>query len=60
MLASPNSAIDVPPKALLRQELDSVEIAYNSLTYLDARHRLSKELLKNIADVEMLVNKAAE
>jgi uncharacterized protein (DUF302 family) len=61
MLASPGSAIDLPLKALVRQDVDgNVEITYNSSAYLGVRHGLSEELLKNIAGVETLVNKAAE
>jgi uncharacterized protein (DUF302 family) len=61
MLASPGSAIDLPLKVLVRQDQDgSVTIAYNSPAYLGARHGLPEELLKNIAGIEALVNKAAE
>ena len=61
MLASPSSAIDLPLKVLVRQDQDgSVAIAYNSPAYLGARHGLPEELLKNIAGIEALVNKAAE
>jgi uncharacterized protein (DUF302 family) len=61
MLASPSSAIDLPLKVLVRQDQDgSVTIAYNSPAYLGARHGLPEELLKNIAGIEALVNKAAE
>jgi uncharacterized protein (DUF302 family) len=61
MLASPGSAIDLPLKVLVRQDLDgNVEITYNSPAYLGLRHGLSEELLKNIAGVETLVNKIAE
>lgn len=61
MLASPGSAIDLPLKVLVRQDLDgTVAITYNSAAYLGARHGLPGELLKNIAGVEALVNKAAE
>ena len=61
MLASPGSAIDLPLKVLVRQDQDgSVAIAYNSPAYLGARHGLPEELLKNIAGIEALVNKAAD
>jgi uncharacterized protein (DUF302 family) len=61
MLASPSSAIDLPLKVLVRQDQDgSVAIAYNSPAYLGARHGLPEELLKNIAGIEALVNKAAD
>ena len=61
MLASPSSAIDLPLKVLVRQDQDgSVAIVYNSPAYLGARHKLPEELLKNIAGIEALVNKAAD
>ena len=61
MLASPRSAIDLPLKVLVRQDQDgNVEIAYNSPAYLGARHGLPEELLKNVAGIEALVNKAAD
>lgn len=61
MLASPTSAIDLPLKVLVWQDQHgSTRIAYNSPAYLGARHGLPDELLKNIAGIEMLVNKAAE
>jgi uncharacterized protein (DUF302 family) len=61
MLASPRSAIDLPLKVLVRLDQDgSVEIAYNSPAYLGARHGLPEELLKNVAGIEALVNKAAD
>jgi uncharacterized protein (DUF302 family) len=61
MLASPSSAIDLPLKVLVWQDQDSsVRITYNSPAWLVARHGLPEELLKNIAGIEMLANKAAE
>ena len=61
MLASPASAIDLPLKILVRQDFDgSTAIPYNSAAYLGARHGLPEELLKKIAGLEALVNKAAE
>lgn len=61
MVASPGSAIDLPLKVLVRQDLDgSVLMTYNSAAYIGARHGLPEDLLKNIAGIEMLVNKAAE
>jgi uncharacterized protein (DUF302 family) len=61
MLASAGSAIDLPLKILVRQDLDgSTAITYNSAAYLGVRHGLPEELLKNIAGLEALANKAAE
>jgi hypothetical protein len=46
---------------LVREDADGgVEIAYNSPAYLGERHGLPEDLLKNIAGIEALVNKAAE
>lgn len=61
MLASSSSAIDLPIKVLVAQVQDgSVAITYNSPAYLGARHGLPEELLKNIAGIGTLVQKAAE
>lgn len=61
MLASPTSAIDLPFKVLIWQDReDNVNLTYNSLDYLGARHGLGKDLLKNIAGIEVLVNRVAE
>ncbi len=50
MLASPTVAIDLPLKALLWEDADKkVWVTYNSPEYLEQRHDISPELLKNIA-----------
>jgi uncharacterized protein (DUF302 family) len=60
MLASPSCAIDLPLKILVAQDADGhTQLTYNSPAYLGARHGLTEELLKNIAAIEILVNKAA-
>lgn len=50
MLASPTAAIDLPLKALLWEDAGKkVWVTYNSPEYLEQRHNISLELLKNIA-----------
>jgi uncharacterized protein (DUF302 family) len=61
MLAAPSSAIDLPLKILIWEDREGkVWVSYNSLPYLQERHGLPRELLKNIAVVETLATKAAE
>ncbi len=61
MLASPSSAIDLPLKILVWEDSHGqVWVSYNSPQYLQARHRLSRELLPAMAVVETLAAEAAE
>ena len=61
MLAAPSVAIDLPLKILIWEDREGkVWVSYNSPTYLQERHGLPRELLKNIAAVETLATKAAE
>lgn len=61
MVASPSVAIDLPLKILVAEdEHGQVWISYNSPEYLQARHHLPAELLKNIAVLEKLVALAVE
>jgi len=61
MLAAPKSAIDLPLKTLIWEDAQGkVWISYNSPRYLEERHRLPLDLLKNIAVVGILATKAAE
>jgi uncharacterized protein (DUF302 family) len=49
MLASPTLAIDLPLKALIWQDAgNKVWVTYNSPEYLQQRHNIPPELLKNI------------
>ena len=60
MLASPAAAIDLPLKILVREDdAGKVWISWNSPAYLQARHHLPADLLKNIAVVEVLAKSAA-
>jgi len=59
MLASPSIALDLPLKLLIHEdEHGKVWISYNDAAYLQQRHHLPEELLKNIAVVDTLAAKA--
>ncbi len=61
MLAAPSSALDLPLKILIWQDVQGkVWVTYNSPAYLQERHNLPPELLPNIAVIETLAIKAAE
>jgi uncharacterized protein (DUF302 family) len=61
MVAAPSLAIDLPLKALVAEdEGGKVWISYNSPEYLQQRHGVPEELVKNIAVAGALVAKAVE
>ena len=61
MLAAPSIAIDLPLKVLVWEDSQGkVWISYNSTAYLQQRHNVPAELLRNIAVVEALAAKAGE
>lgn len=61
MLASPNAALDLPLKILVREdERGQTRIAYNSPEYLLERHNLPAEFLRTVSAVADLAGKAAE
>jgi len=61
MLAAPRTAIDLPLKILIWEDTQGKTwVSYNSPEYLQQRHGISPELIKNIAVVETLAAKAAE
>jgi uncharacterized protein (DUF302 family) len=61
MLAAPSIAIDLPLKILVWEDSQGkVWISYNSPAYLQQRHGVPPDLLKNIAVVETLAAKASE
>ena len=61
MLAAPSIAIDLPLKALVSEdEAGKVWVSYNNPEYLQQRHAVPAELLKNISGVAALVAKAVE
>ena len=61
MVAAPRLAIDLPLKALAWQdEQGKVWLSYNSPEYLRERHGFPEDLIKNIAVIGTLVQKAVE
>jgi len=61
MVAAPTVAIDLPLKALVSEdEGGKVWVSYNSPEYLQQRHGVPEELMKNIAVAGALVAKAVE
>jgi uncharacterized protein (DUF302 family) len=61
MLAAPSVAIDLPLKILVWQDdAGKVSISYNSPAYLRERHGFPRELIQNIAPVEVLAATAAD
>jgi uncharacterized protein (DUF302 family) len=60
MLASPTIAIDLPLKALIWQDDGGkVWLSYNSPEYLQQRHNVPPELIKNVAGPTPLLQAAA-
>ena len=61
MVASPTLAIDLPLKALAWEDADgTVWLSYNGPEYLQQRHNVPDDLIKNIAGAPALLQKAAE
>lgn len=61
MLADPSIAIDLTLKFLVWQDgQGTVWISYNSPKYLQQRHGLPEDLLKNIAIVGILATQAGQ
>ncbi|HWZ82356.1 MAG TPA: DUF302 domain-containing protein [Terriglobales bacterium] len=61
MVAAPSVAIDLPLKALAwEDEHGKVWLSFNTPEYLQQRHGFPAELLKNIAGVSALLQKAVE
>src|SRR5207249_8157268 len=57
----PSTAIDLPLKILISEDPQGrVWLSYNTSAYLQQRHNFPAELIKNIAAVETLANKAAQ
>jgi uncharacterized protein (DUF302 family) len=55
MLAAPSSALDLPLKLLIWEDAQGkVWISYNSPEYLLERHGIPREMLANIAVIEVL------
>ena len=61
MVAAPSLAIDLPLKALVAQDGDGkVSVTYNSPEYLQNRHSVPGELIKNLAGAGAVIGKAVE
>jgi uncharacterized protein (DUF302 family) len=61
MLAAPSIAIDLPLKLLVWEDGDGkVRVSYNDPGYLSERHGLPKDLMQNLAAVEVLAKIAVE
>ena len=61
MVAAPSVAIDFPLKALAWQDgQGKVWLSYNAPEYLQQRHSIPADLLKNIAGPAALLEKAVE
>ena len=61
MLAAPSVAIDLPLKILIWENAEGeVWISYNSPQYLQHRHGVPAELMKNISVVEALAARAGQ
>lgn len=61
MVAAPSLAIDLPLKALVAEGADGkVTVTYNAPEYLQQRHGVPAELIKNLAGAGALIAKAVE
>ena len=61
MVAAPSVAIDLPLKALVAEDAARrVWVTYNSPEYLQERHAVPAELIKNLAGAGALIAKAVE
>ena len=61
MIAAPTLAIDLPLKALIWEDNSGkVWLSYNSADYLKQRHNIPDDLVRNIAGVATLLQKAVE
>ncbi len=61
MLAAPSAAIDLPLKILVAADAQGkVTVSWNDPAFLQARHGIPAELIKNIAAAETLATKVAQ
>ena len=61
MVAAPSLAIDLPMKALVAQDVEGeVWVTYNSPEYLQERHGVPAELIKNLAGAGVVIGKDVE
>lgn len=61
MLAAPTLAIDLPLKALVAEDANGkVTVTYNDPEYLQERHGVPPDLIKNLVGAGALITKAVE
>jgi uncharacterized protein (DUF302 family) len=61
MVAAPSLAIDLPLKALVAEDAaGKVSVTYNSPEYLQQRHGVPTDLIKNLAGAGAVIGKAVE
>ncbi|HEV3511764.1 MAG TPA: DUF302 domain-containing protein [Candidatus Sulfotelmatobacter sp.] len=61
MVAAPSLAIDLPLRALVAEDAGGrVSVLYNSPEYLQERHGVPADLIKNLAGAGALIAKAVE
>lgn len=61
MVAAPSLAIDLPLKALVAEdENGKVSVTYNDPQYLQQRHNVPADFIKNLAGAGALIAKAVE
>jgi uncharacterized protein (DUF302 family) len=61
MVTAPSLAIDLPLKALVAEDNDGkVWVSYNSPKYLQQRHGVPADLMKNLAGAGVVIEKAVE
>jgi uncharacterized protein (DUF302 family) len=61
MVAAPSLAIDLPLKVLVAEDAEGgVWVTYNSPDYLQERHGVPEELMKNLAGAGVVIGKAVE
>jgi uncharacterized protein (DUF302 family) len=61
MVAAPSLAIDLPLKALVAEDAaGKVSVTYNDPAYLQQRHGVPADLIKNLAGAGVLIAKAVE
>lgn len=61
MLATPSAAIDLPLKALIAEdEMGKVSVTFNSPAYLQGRHGIKDDLVKNISTAAVLIDLALQ
>lgn len=61
MVAAPSLAIDLPLKALVAEDgAGKVSVTYNDPAYLQQRHGVPGDLIKNLAGAGIVIAKAVE